>query len=334
VARALSRVPAAAFNRSNSPALAALERLRDDAVATLVASAEMVMEREDASLEEKVAAIDDLGLDSFERQSEKLEELLSPQRPAAIHAAVFSTCARYESSQVAEMVLSRWEELAPADRSAATELMLRRKVWAAALLKFLSKENTSLATFDPGHMARLENYPSADVSGLARKLRGRSVAADRQQVFQDYRAAASIAGDFARGKLVFQNNCAACHVLSSAGNAVGPNLAAMANRGAESLLFNVLVPNGEVDPRYLEYVVLTIDGLVVTGIIAGETSTAVTLRGPDNKTTSLLRVEIDEMRNTGQSLMPEGFERLIDKQAMADLLAYIQRAAAAEGASP
>jgi hypothetical protein len=31
--------------------------------------------------------------------------------------------------------------------------------------------------------------------------------------------------------------------------------------------------------------------------------------------------------------MPEGFEKLIDKRAMADLLAYLQ-AAAAEGAAP
>jgi putative heme-binding domain-containing protein len=90
----------------------------------------------------------------------------------------------------------------------------------------------------------------------------------------------------------------------------------------------VLVPNGEVDGRYLEYVVLTLDGQVVSGIIAGETATAVTIRAADNKTTTVLRVDIDEMHNTGKSLMPEGFEKVIDKQAMADLLAYLRQASA------
>ena len=70
---------------------------------------------------------------------------------------------------------------------------------------------------------------------------------------------------------------------------------------------------------------LTTDGQVITGVIAGETSTAVTLRGADNKTTTVLRVDIDEMHNTGKSLMPEGFEKLIDKQSMADLLTFCSK---------
>jgi hypothetical protein len=61
-------------------------------------------------------------------------------------------------------------------------------------------------------------------------------------------------------------------------------------------------------------------------MIAAETSTAVTLRGPDDKSTTVLRVDIDDMHTSGKSLMPDGFERLIDKQAMADLLAYLQQA--------
>jgi putative heme-binding domain-containing protein len=107
----------------------------------------------------------------------------------------------------------------------------------------------------------------------------------------------------------------------------------MVSRGAESVLFNILAPSGEVEPRYLEYIVMTADGQVFTGMIAGETSTAVTLRAADNKTTTVLRVDIEEMQNTGKSLMPEGFEKTIDKRAMADLLAYLQQAAA-EGAAP
>jgi putative heme-binding domain-containing protein len=98
------------------------------------------------------------------------------------------------------------------------------------------------------------------------------------------------------------------------------------------VLFNVLAPNGEVDPRYLEYVLVTSDGQVLTGVIAGQTSTAVTLRNAENKLTTILRVDIDDMQNTGKSLMPEGLEKLIDKRAMADLMSYLQQAAAAEGA--
>jgi putative heme-binding domain-containing protein len=211
--------------------------------------------------------------------------------------------------------------------------LLRREPWARALVDYLAEEGIPLTTLDPTHIARLVNYPADEVSRLARSLHGQHISADRQQVFKEYQQA-STGGDPSRGKLVFEKNCATCHELGATGNAVGPNLAAMANRGPESLLFNVLVPNGEVDPRYLEYVILTVDGQVASGIIGGETSTAVTLRGPDNKTTTILRVDIDDMHSSGKSLMPEGFERIIDKPAMADLLAYLLQAASPKGPSP
>jgi len=134
---------------------------------------------------------------------------------------------------------------------------------------------------------------------------------------------------------VFEKHCATCHKLGGVGQEIGPSLVSMISRGTESALFNILAPNGEVDPRFLEYSLTTMDGQVLPGLIAGQTSTAVTLRGADNKLTTVLRVDIekDGLRNTNKSLMPEGFEKLIDKSSMADLLTYLQTATAAEAAA-
>jgi putative heme-binding domain-containing protein len=329
--QALSRLPADAFKPADAPPLAELQRLRRTAAAALIRDARRVLDKQGATLDERVAAIETLGLDVFENHQAIFEQLLSPQEPAAVHAAVLATCARFDAPAVADVILSRWAQLGPSERSQAIELLLRREAWALDLLRHLSQEGVALATLDPSHAAKLQNFPSENVRRLAQKLRGEAVSADRRQVFNDYREAALASGNATHGNHVFEKNCATCHAVDADGDTVGPNLASMVNRGAESLLFNVLAPNGEVDPRYLEYVVLTVDGQVVNGIIAGETSTAVTIRGADNKTTTVLRVDIDEMHNSGKSLMPEGFEKVIDKQAMADLLAYLQEAAAKRG---
>jgi hypothetical protein len=37
----------------------------------------------------------------------------------------------------------------------------------------------------------------------------------------------------------------------------------------------------------------------------------------------VLRINIDELRGTGLSLMPEGVEKQLSKQEMADLIAYL-----------
>lgn len=332
--KALSRLPSDALSGSGSPQLAKLQQLRQSAAQSLISEAEQVLKEPGAKLDDRVAAIEDLALDKFDHQRSLLEKLLSPQEPTAIHAAVLNTCGQYDSPNIAKLVLSQWAQFAPSERSLATDVLLRRGAWALSLVQFMEKENVRITTLEPAHVSKLENYPSAKVRDIARKLRGQGISADRQQVFKDYREVALANGDAAQGKLVFQKNCSSCHEVSGVGQAVGPNLAAMVSRGAESVLFNILAPNVEVDPKFLEYVVLTADGQVITGVIAGETSTAVTLRGPENKTTTVLRVDIDidGMHNTGKSLMPEGFEKLIDKKSMANLLAFLQQAAGTQGA--
>ncbi len=331
--RALSRLPASAFSGGESPQLVELAQLRATAAETLVRHARQVLARADAPQEARLAAVENLALGRFDEQRELLESLLSPQEPAAIHDAVLAACAEYDAPAVAELVLSHWEQFGPAERSQATELLLRRAVWANTLLQYLESEGAPLTTLEPAHVVRLENYPAPQVRELARTLRGRNVSEDRRKVFESYRDVALAGGDVARGKLVFEKNCASCHDLTGGGQAVGPHLAAMVSRGAESVLFNILAPSSEVEPRYLEYVVMTADGQVLSGLIAGETSTAVTLRGADGKTATVLRVDIEAMQNTGKSLMPEGFEKAIDPRAMADLLSYLQEAARGVGAA-
>ncbi len=48
-----------------------------------------------------------------------------------------------------------------------------------------------------------------------------------------------------------------------------------------------------------------------------------TLRRQDGKDDVLLRSEIEEMTASGQSLMPEGLEKDLKPQDLADLIAYI-----------
>lgn len=328
--KALSKLPPKVLAGGDSPQLAELQVLRTSAAASLVSDARKLLEQETGSLGARITAIGSLEFDTFANARPLMERLLSPQEPSEIRSAVLATCATFEAPDVAKMVLSLWDQFAPDARVAATDLLLRRKAWALALLRYLKEESVAITTLDPGHITRLKNFPDEEVLKLARELGGKGIAEDRQKVFTEYRDIALAGGDAAKGKTIFEKNCASCHKLGDVGQEIGPSLVAMINRGTESVLFNILAPNGEVDPRYLEYAVYTVDGEVLSGVIAGETSTAVTLRGADNKLTTILRVDIEEMPNTGKSLMPEGFERTIDKPSMADLISFLQQAAAAE----
>ncbi len=123
--------------------------------------------------------------------------------------------------------------------------------------------------------------------------------------------------------MAFKKVCSKCHKLEGVGQEMAPSLAAMKNRGAEAILLNVMDPNREVNPQFVNYILQTEDGRTLTGIIAAETATSVTLRRAENQTDTILRVNIAILQSTGLSIMPEGMEKELNQQAMADLIAYL-----------
>ena len=58
-------------------------------------------------------------------------------------------------------------------------------------------------------------------------------------------------------------------------------------------------------------------------MIAAETATSLTLVRPDNARDTLLRVDVAALKSSGQSLMPEGMEKDIKPQGMADSIAHV-----------
>ena len=131
-----------------------------------------------------------------------------------------------------------------------------------------------------------------------------------------------------QGKAVFKKNCATCHRLEDEGVEVGPDLlSALRNKTREQLLIDLLDPSREVDPRYLNYVVTTKKGETLTGLIAAETASSITLRRGEKAEDTILRGQIDEIQATSKSLMPEGLEMQLSKQNLADLIADLRAVA-------
>jgi putative membrane-bound dehydrogenase-like protein len=150
------------------------------------------------------------------------------------------------------------------------------------------------------------------------------VEADRRMVIERYRPALQKGGDAARGREVYRKLCQQCHKAKGEGRDVGPDLATVKDRSPEDLLTNLLDPNREVNPQYLSTRILTKDGAVLDGIVATETATSVTLKRAQGEVDTLLKIRIEKMVTSKLSLMPEGVERDLDLQGMADLIAFMR----------
>jgi hypothetical protein len=89
-------------------------------------------------------------------------------------------------------------------------------------------------------------------------------------------------------------------------------------------MIGILDPNRAVEPSYLSYSVLTVDGRVQTGRVAGETATTMKLIDAEGKQHQILRTEIEALASMNTSLMPEGLEKTLTARNMADIIGYLR----------
>jgi putative heme-binding domain-containing protein len=146
---------------------------------------------------------------------------------------------------------------------------------------------------------------------------------DRQKVVKSYETVLQLAGDQMRGAMLFQQNCGVCHQFA-AHPQVGPDLGTVAGKPIEALLESILDPNRAVEARYLNYTALTRDEREVSGIIVAEGPTSITLRSATGEET-VLRRDLQRLTSSGLSLMPEGFEKVLTPQDLADVIAFIRK---------
>jgi putative membrane-bound dehydrogenase-like protein len=253
-------------------------------------------------------------------------ELLGPHSSPAIQEAVLEALGRSASQKTQQLLLLRWKSQTPALRGRIADVLLAREVGTRALLDGLESGEISAADFDATRRQRLLELADPSLRQRAERVFA-AINPDRAKVVEEYRSVTQLRGEPLRGKAVFAKECAGCHQFDGVGHAVGQNLTALGNRAPEALLIAVLDPSRQVDGRYVAYVAALRDGRTLAGLLAHETSTSITLRGQDGKEDVILRADLETLRSTGKSMMPDGIERDVSRQDLADLFAFLATAA-------
>jgi len=313
----MSKLPAKSRDRIKSSAKSAeiFKQLVGDALKTSADEKQPVVER--------VAAVRTLGLAEFGSVKANFGEFLKFRQPEAVQKAALETLTRFEQSDAAGLIIDAWPSLSPQVRITAAETLFARTPSIHAFLDAVEKGTIKTGEIDPARIKLLQAFADEKIRGRAEKLFKGTQLSQRKDVVAAYQKSLDLKGDTTGGKELFKKHCAACHRLENVGEQIGAELGAIKDRGPEFILLNVLDPNREVLPKFITYVATTDAGLTVTGMITAETATSITIRRPDATSTTILRVNIESLRSTGMSFMPEGLEKSINHQEMADLIAYL-----------
>jgi putative membrane-bound dehydrogenase-like protein len=268
------------------------------------------------------------GLSGKDDDRELLVGLLAPQQPSAIQSAALAALARIEPDQFAALALAGWPAHTPALRGQILDTLVSREPWSLALLAAIEEGKIPASQVDARRRQQFVASRSEAVRTRAEKVLAAKVTSDRQKLVEEYLAStAAHQADAVHGKEVFTKRCANCHRLDGEGHSVGPDLAALSDRSAGAMFVAVLDPNRAVEDKYLDYLVRLDDGRVVGGMLREETATSISLAAAEGKLTTILRGEIEELRASGKSLMPEGIEKDISPAELADVAAYLRASA-------
>lgn len=298
--------------------------------ATLTAFFEQIRERAlelacdpKADTAERTSAIQAMAILPFEKVKELFDTALKPNQPQQVQVAALQLLGRVAADETPQLLLKIWPTLSPAVRATAAEVFLSRPGWVQAFLDAVENKKIGRGDVDPARIALLKKSPSRAVRLRVEELFKGTGPGQRKDVIDQYQKALALQGDSVKGKAIFKKECSACHRLDGVGEEVGADLKAIRDRGTESMLINILDPNREVKPQFMAYQLETTSGKSITGIVTAETPNSVTIRRLDGTSESVQRSSIDSLRSTGLSFMPEGLEKQIGLQEMADLLAYL-----------
>ena len=212
----------------------------------------------------------------------------------------------------------------PELQDAALNQLFKRPDWSLALLDAIEARKINLGTLSPVAINRLRTHSDKAVAARANKIideiRGPEMK-EKDALIAKFTPIVVQPGDPARGHQLFMKNCEVCHRFNGEGKDVAPDLTGMGVHGPAELIIHVLDPNREVEPNYYACSIETKDGEIYDGVIARENSSSVTLRNAAGDT-DIKTNDIKDRRNTGLSLMPNGFEAL-GGEALRDILAFL-----------
>jgi putative membrane-bound dehydrogenase-like protein len=245
-----------------------------------------------------------------------------------VRMAALASLARYEDDAIPAAIVEAYGSLPAAMHPRAIDLLLGRPKWAAKLLDAIDAGKVKPTDVTIEQLQRISDYKDKTLDARVEKRWGRITGgtpeeklAEVRRFNNDLRAAP---GNPAAGREIFKNTCAVCHKLFDDGASVGPDLTHANRSDRNFLLVSIVDPSAVARAEYLNYLVKTTDGRVLSGLLVEQTPAAVTLLAAKGERTTIPRDKVQVLKESPVSLMPEGLLSAMKPQQLRDLFSYLQ----------
>jgi putative membrane-bound dehydrogenase-like protein len=260
----------------------------------------------------------------FEKSLKVLESLALSEADQDLRLKAIAALQSMQTEEAWQKLVAKFSSESPVIRQAILEGVLQHPERIALLLDSLESGSLKPTELDPVQTGRLLKHGDTKIRERAEKIFGSATPEDRKKALADYQSVLAMTGDAKRGQVSFAKNCATCHKIGETGVNVAPDISDSRTKTPAQILADIIQPNRAIDANYLAYNLLLADGTTASGILTSETSTSITLKAAGAKVITVARGEIEQLKSTGVSLMPDGLEKTIPPREMADVIAFIK----------
>ncbi len=255
-----------------------------------------------------------------------------------IRLAAMMALAKCDDQAIGPWLLSKYSGLPKNLKPRTLDILAARNSTARLLLDAIEAGDIPPGDVTIEQIRQIAAHKNAELDESLTHIWGKVRAATPEErlavvrrLNNDLRAAV---GDPRAGQLLFREHCGKCHKLFGEGNEVGPDLTS-ANRGDRTFLLVSLVdPNAQIRKEYLNYSIQMRDGRVLTGLIADDSGSALTLIDATNERPIVSREDIEVIEPATNSLMPEGLLEKLTPRQLRDLFSYLQGAGPVSSSEP
>jgi putative heme-binding domain-containing protein len=238
--------------------------------------------------------------------------------------------ALYDDVDVGRKLAKSYKKFLPEDRSKILEILVSRKSFASALMEVLEQQKGAITVSDINafHARQIHALNDSELSKTFKRVWGelKETSAEKRSAIESLKKSIQEANrnetDLVAGRKLFDKSCSQCHRLYGNGASIGPDLTGSQRSNLDYLLENILDPSAVVGKDFRMHVVQTEDGRTISGLLVSKDTKSVIIQTQSTKEV-IPAGEIERMKETELSSMPDGLLANLSVEQIRDLIAYL-----------
>jgi putative membrane-bound dehydrogenase-like protein len=290
-------------------------------------------------LEDFAELVGDAGADSQARR-EALQALIDDQAPSLrklcegllvdqeLNLLAARGLAKFEDPEIGKRLVTGYARFREEDRAEVLGLLCGRTGWARALLEQIEGGRIPKSAISAFHARQILALRNPELEKRLQKAWGQirttseALAKRREELGKELNPGFLAQADLKKGRTLYEQTCASCHVMYGHGGQLGPDLTGSGRSSLDYILENVVDPGAVVSADYRMTILRLKDGRILSGMESKRGRNGVALRMPGSETV-VEKSTVVSREVLPNSLMPAGLLDALTKEERRDLVAYL-----------